>query len=299
VAILLGLAAAVTYGAADFLGGLATKTTRVFSVVLLSQLLGSLFILVALPFFADIPITGDALLWGGLSGVAGATGVAFFYQGLSVGRMSIIAPITAVIAASVPVVFGLVTGDRPGSVALAGVVVTLVAVALISSSPDRAPDAEQQSGRPRTDAEQSGRPRTDAEQQSGLAHAQAAGLAFGAFFILLSRAGDDTGLWPLVGARFSSLTVIGVAILVTRSWDTPNRTELPAIAGAGVFDVLANLFYLLASREGLLSVVAVLTSMYPASTVLLARVVLKERFAPTQMVGLAVAVAGVVAIGFG
>jgi drug/metabolite transporter (DMT)-like permease len=289
VAILLGLAAAVTYGAADFLGGLATKTTRVFSVVLLSQLLGSLFILVALPFFADIPITGDALLWGGLSGVAGATGVAFFYQGLSVGRMSIIAPITAVIAASVPVVFGLVTGDRPGSVALAGVVVTLVAVALISSSPDRAPDAEQQSGRPRTDA----------EQQSGLAHAQAAGLAFGAFFILLSRAGDDTGLWPLVGARFSSLTVIGVAILVTRSWDTPNRTELPAIAGAGVFDVLANLFYLLASREGLLSVVAVLTSMYPASTVLLARVVLKERFAPTQMVGLAVAVAGVVAIGFG
>jgi drug/metabolite transporter (DMT)-like permease len=289
VAILLGLAAAVTYGAADFLGGLATKTTRVFSVVLLSQLLGSLLILVALPFFADIPITGDALLWGGLSGVAGATGVAFFYQGLSVGRMSIIAPITAVIAASVPVVFGLVTGERPGSVALAGVVVTLVAVALISSSPDRAPGAEQQGGRPRTDA----------EQQSGLAHAQAAGLAFGAFFILLSRAGDDTGLWPLVGARFSSLTVIGAAILVTRSWDTPNRTELPAIAGAGVFDVLANLFYLLASREGLLSVVAVLTSMYPASTVLLARVVLKERFAPTQILGLAVAVAGVVAIGFG
>ncbi|MDP9066747.1 MAG: DMT family transporter [Actinomycetota bacterium] len=286
MAILLGLAAAVTYGAADFLGGLATKKTKVFTVVLVSQLIGSLLLLAAIPFFLRTEPTGSALMWGALSGIAGAAGVALFYQGLSLGRMGAIAPITAVEAASVPVLFGLVTGERPSALALAGVVLALVAVGLVSSSPEAA-------------SATTAAPIKRGWRDTGLAHAVGAGLAFGAFFILLDAAGDDTGLWPLAGARVSSIVFTAAALVATRGWDRPDRTSLPAIAGAGALDVAANLFYLLGSRVGLLSIVAVLTSMYPATTVLLARVTLNERLERVQAAGLAVAAAGVVAISLG
>jgi drug/metabolite transporter (DMT)-like permease len=284
MAIVLGLLAALTYGAADFLGGLATKTTRVFSVVLVSQILGSTLLLVALPFVLDSSPTAEALTWGALAGVAGAVGVAAFYQALSIGRMGVIAPITGVEAATVPVVYGLLEGERPSGVALTGVVLALVAVALVSSSSNESEVSE------------------DGEHRllgPGVLAALGAGLAFGAFFILLDRAGDAAGLWPLVGARASSVATIAVAVLATRSWDRPSRGALLPIAGAGVLDVSANLLYLLATREGLLSIVAVLTSMYPASTVVLARITLDERFSKIQIGGLLVAVAGVVAIAAG
>ncbi len=286
MAIILGLAAALTYGAADFLGGLATKRTKVLTVVLVSQLIGSLLLLAAIPFFLDVPVTPRALTWGALSGIAGSLGVALFYQGLSLGRMGAIAPITAVEAASVPVVFGLLSGERPRALALAGVLLALVAVALVYSSSERASTAVPAA-------------RDASWMRNGLAHALAAGLAFGAFFILLDSAGDDSGLWPLAGARVSSLVLTSIALLATRAWDRPDRSSLPAIAGAGVLDVAANLFYLLGSQIGLLSIVAVLTSMYPATTVLLARLTLNERLERTQLLGLAVAVAGVSAIGAG
>ncbi len=286
MAIILGLAAALTYGAADFLGGLATKRTKVWTVVLVSQLIGSLLLLAAIPFFLDVAPTARALTWGALSGVAGSIGVALFYQGLSLGRMGAIAPITAVEAASVPVVFGLVSGERPSPLALGGVLLALVAVALVASSSEPA-------------AEDVSASRTEGAMRSGLGHALGAGLAFGAFFILLDRAGDATGLWPLAGARASSLVLTSLALVVSRGWDRPDRRSLPAIAGAGALDVAANLFYLLGSQIGLLSIVAVLTSMYPATTVLLARVTLHERLERTQLLGLSVAVAGVIAIGAG
>jgi drug/metabolite transporter (DMT)-like permease len=284
MAIALGLLAALTYGAADFLGGVATKTTRVFSVVLVSQILGSALLVIALPFLLDARPTTEALTWGALSGVAGAVGVAAFYQALSEGRMGVIAPITGVEAATVPVVYGLLGGERPSAVALTGVVLALVAVALVSSSSND-PQVHEDG--------------KDRLLGPGVLAALGAGLAFGAFFILLDRAGDAAGLWPLVGARASSFATIAVAVMVTGSWERPSRGALLPIAGAGVLDVTANLLYLLATREGLLSIVAVLTSMYPATTVVLARITLDERFSRIQIGGLLVAVAGVIAIAVG
>ena len=289
MALILGLASALTYGAADFLGGLATRTNKVLTVVFVSQIVGSLLLVLLLPFFTGAVLTANALWWGAWSGLAGAAGITLFYKGLAVGRMSAVAPITAVEAASVPVLFGLATGERPSGLALAGVVLALVAVGLVSASAD--PDAA-------ADVRPAGSTR-GAWLGTGIPHGLAAGLAFGAFFILLDQAGDGTGLWPLVGARISSVAMIGVALVATRGWATPGGGSLRVIAGAGALDVAANVFYLLATREGLLSIVAVLTSMYPATTVLLARMTLGERFRRIQTVGLLVALLGVVAIAIG
>lgn len=282
MAIFLGLAAAITYGAADFLGGLATRRTNVFRVVLLSQVIGSLLFFISMPFFSEEEPTARALAWGALAGVAGGSGVLLFYHALAVGRMSVIAPLTGVEAAVVPVIWGLASGERPTSVALAGVALALVAVALVSASPQ--PIAEGALGR-------AGVP--------GLAPALGAGFAFGMFFILLAEAGRDAGLWPLVSGRLASLSLVAMFIVVGRKGLRPSRGTLPAIVGAGVFDVTANVLYLIASRRGLLSLVAVLTSMYPASTVVLARLALGERLVRLQLAGLAVATAGVTLIGLG
>lgn len=285
--MILGLFSAVTYGAADFMGGYMTRRASVFAVVVISQLFGSLVILAALPFFLDAELTGEALLWGGLAGAAGGAGVAFFYQGLSVGRMTAIAPVTGVEAAAIPVIFGLIAGERPGALPMIGVLLALVAVALISSTPEAAHPGGVKG------------PLAARWREAGLLHAFAAGLGFGLFFIFLSEAGEDTGMWPLVGARIASISVVGGVALATRRSMKAERSVLPGIALTGALDVAANILYLLASRRGLLSLVAVLTSMYPASTVVLARFVDKEKLFRTQLVGLAIAAIGVALIAAG
>ena len=279
MAIVLGLAAALTYGAADFVGGLASRKAPLLSAVLLSQLAGTALLLAALPFFLDPGPTTPALAWGAASGAAGATGVLFLYRGLAAGNMSVVAPITAVEAAGVPVLWGLATGERPAPVAIAGVVVALLAVVLVSGyEPAGAEPAA----------------RTAVLRRPGVSDALLAGAAFGLFFVLLARTGDDAGLWPLVGARAMSLSLLAALALTRRQRLTATPGARSAIVGAGVLDVAANLLYLLSTREGLLSIVAVLTSLYPASTVVLARVFLGERLGRLQVAGLAAAVAGVV-----
>ena len=284
MAILFGLGAALAYGAADFLGGLMTKRTSVLAVVLLSQAFGTILMVAAVPLVLKTPLDTGAMAWGAAAGVTGGAGVTLLYRGLARGQMSVVAPVTAVVAASIPVVVGLVQGERPGGVSLAGVALGLAAVALVSSphEADRKPSSHTTIGRP-----------------NGLLEALGAGLCFGAFFIFLDVAGDDTGLWPLVGARGGSFAVITAAVVVLRPRMRPAPGSMVGIAGAGVLDVLANLLYLLASRRGLLSLVAVLTSLYPASTVVLARVVLHERLQRPQLVGLACAAVAALLIAAG
>lgn len=277
MAILLGLAAALTYGAGDFVGGLVTRKAPLFTVVLLSQVAGTALLLAVLPFFAESGPTAAALAWGAASGAAGATGVLFLYKGLAAGRMSAVAPITSVEAAVVPVLWGLASGERPAIVALAGVVIALLAVLLVAGF------------RPGSSSGPAG-----GRLAPGVPEALIAGVAFGLFFILLDGAGDDTSLWPLVGGRTASLTVLTVLVLVRRERIRATRGTLLPIVAAGILDVAANLLYLLATREGLLSIVAVLTSLYPASTILLARIVLGERMGRLQVAGLGLAAAGVV-----
>jgi drug/metabolite transporter (DMT)-like permease len=281
VAVILGLAAAATYGAADFFGGLMTRRTGVFGVVLVSQVIGSAVFFLALPFLLQEEPTARALLWGALAGMAGGAGVTLFYRALALGRMSIIAPVTGVEAAILPVMWGLASGERPSGPALGGVVLAVTAVALISSG-ERADPSTRSRGLP-----------------PGLLHAFGAGAGFGVFFILLAEAGDDGGLWSLVSVRLASIALVGSVAIIGRRSIRPAPGTTRGIAAAGLFDMSANLLYLLASREGLLSIVAVLTSMYPATTVLLARFALGERMSRVQVLGLVAAGAGITLIGIG
>jgi drug/metabolite transporter (DMT)-like permease len=266
------------------MGGLVSRRANPIVVVLVSQLGGLLLLALILP-FDGADITGRALAWGAAAGVGGGGGVVFLYRGLARGRMSVIAPTTAVEAAIIPVAYGLISGEEPGVVSLAGVVIALFAVVLVSSPQDDG-GADAPTARSRL-------------AQPGMTDALLAGLGFGCFFIFLSHAGTDTGLWPLVGTKASSITLVAVAAGISRSGIRPPAGTLTAIFVAGALDVGANVLYLLASREGLLSLVAVLTSLYPASTVLLARLVLRERMSRVQIGGLALVVTGVALIAGG
>ncbi|WP_433516129.1 EamA family transporter [Nonomuraea sp. CA-143628] len=273
LAVVLATTCAVVYGTADFFGGLATRRSQVFSVVTLSQLSGLAVILVLLPLLPGA-FSDAALLWGLGAGVAGAAGLVLFYRALAVGVMSVVAPTTAVTSAALPVMYGLATGERPEPVALVGVVLALGSVLLVSQ--DRS-------------AAKSG-------SIGSVLVALAAGAGFGGFFILLALAPADGGLWPLVGARLSSVALVVALAVATRRTLKPAGGSLHIIVAAGVLDMLANVLYLEAKQQGLLSLVAVLVSLYPASTLLLARRVLGERLHAIQVAGVACALGAVALI---
>jgi drug/metabolite transporter (DMT)-like permease len=288
MSVVLGLFAALTYGTADFLGGVSSKRNPVLRVVLVSQAVGLLAYLVALPFLPGGRFTARAWLWGGFSGLAGAVGIGFLYRGLARGRMSVVAPTTAVVFAIIPAVYGLAVGEQPSALQLVGIAVAIPAVALVSSAPEP-PEAQR---------DRSAR-RLTRLARAGLFDALLSGIGIGVFAVALAQTGEDTGPWPLVAARVVSITLFGAAMLVARTPPRPARGTVATIAGAGVLDVTANLLYLLGTRAGLVSVVAVLTSLYPGSTVLLSRVVLGERLSAVQIVGLVLALACVAAIAAG
>lgn len=310
MAIALGLAVALVYGAADFLGGRASRHDHPTVVVAVSQAT-SFGLLVVLLVVDGSPVAGWTSLGFGIgSGLVGLAGVLLLYRGLARGAMGVIAPITAVGAAVVPVTYGLATGERPGATALVGVALALVAVALIASaSPAEVAhdavlgDAGTVGGGPfspvtgvlvdESHREPAPPARTSA---SDLALAGAAGAAFGIGFILLAESGDDAGFWPLLAARAASVPVVAVAVRVMGHRLAVRPGNRLAVLGAGTLDVTAIALYLLAARRGLISLVAVLGSLYPVGTVALARLVLGERLVARQLAGLGVALAGVLLI---
>lgn len=271
--VILATACAIVYGTADFFGGLATRRSQVLSVVVLSQLAGLILVAGMLPLLPGA-YDARALTWGMAAGLSGAAGQVLFYRALATGVMSVAAPTTAVTSAALPVVFGLATGDRPGVWALAGVVLALGSVLLVSQEGGGA-------GRVTT---------------SSVLVSLAAGAGFGGFFILLSMAPHEAGLWPLLGARLASVSAVALLALVTRRTLRPGRGSLSVIVAAGLLDMAANVLYLLAQRGGLLSLVAVLVSLYPASTLLLARQVLGERLRAVQLTGVGCALVAVALI---
>lgn len=301
MAVVLGLASAIVYGTADFLGGMATRKASSLAVVVWSQLIGLVVLIAAVTLMGSQAPRAADLWWGAAGGLGGGTGVILLYRGLSIGRMSVVAPITAVGAAAIPVVVGIGLGDRPGFGALVGVAVALVAIVLVSSVRH---DAEGTAGAapaptvPLVPLRPPGRVRAELASRPGVAEAIAAGVAFGFFFIFLGQASGDAELWPLLAARSSVLVATGAALVTRTSLRVPSASLL-LIAVVGVLDMLANLLYLFAERRGMLSLVAVLVSLYPAATVVLARVVLAERLSRLQLLGLAAAAAGVLLIGVG
>jgi drug/metabolite transporter (DMT)-like permease len=274
VAVLLALCAAVAYGAGDFAGGIAARRISVLAVVIGSQAIGLVL------FIALVPVMGapstDGFLWGLAAGAFGGTGVTLLYRGLAVGRMSVVAPITGVGAALLPVAWDLARGARPGLIAVPGAILALVAIVLVSAVDDAG-------------TEQGIR----WSKQPGIAVAVGAGVAFGVWFITLAAAPSDSGLWPVLGTRIASLALLGLVAAIRRTPLTQVRNAPLPVAAAGLLDILANGLYLLATRQGLLAIVAVVTALYPAATVVLARMVLREQFGVRQRAGMLAAAAGV------
>jgi uncharacterized membrane protein len=279
------LGSAALYGAADFIGGMTARRADTMAVVIVSQAAGLLLVAILLLLFGT-PVPGRAdWWWGGAAGVTGGVGVALLYRALAVGVMSIVAPVTAVCAVGVPVVAAVtVMGERPPLQAALGIGIAILAIVLVSQSPPDAPH-HGDSGHAKPIV-----------RHSGVGLALASGIAIGLFFLALARTSADAGLWPLLFARVSSVTFFSALLMVSRRPLSMPRSVVATAAAGGVVDMLANLLYLLASRLGPLTLVVTLSSLYPASTVLLARFVLHERLTWRQWIGVAFALAAIVMI---
>ena len=280
---LLAIGSAVLYGAADFTGGLTTRRAGTIPVVLVSQASGLILLALILPLLPPASPTRSDLLWGAAAGLTGGIGVALLYRALAIGTMALVAPTTAVCAVTIPVVVSVLLGERPVPLALAGIALGIVSIVLVSR--------QHTTGEPeRSD------PAATSRLPRGVGTALASGVAIGFFFLSLAQTGSSAGMWPILVARLVSVTLFGaVAIAGQHSIRMP-ATVAGLVIVAGAIDMLANALYLLAAWQGPLSIVVTLSSLYPASTVLLARVVLGERLNSWQITGVGCALAAIVLI---
>jgi uncharacterized membrane protein len=283
LAALLALGSAATYGAADFLGGLAARRTNTVAVVVVSQSSGMVVLAVMLPLLPDAAPTMRDLIWGAVAGIAVGAGLALLYRALAIGTMAVVAPTTAVCAVMVPLVAAILLGERPGARTLVGIALAIVSIVLVSQQRGGGVQGEH------LDAAASGLP-------SAIGLALLSGIAIGLFFLSLARTASTAGLWPLLVARLASVVLFGVSAMAGgRSLRMAAPVAAIAIAG-GLIDMLANVLYLIATRNGPLSVVVTLTSLYPASTVVLALAVLGERLSVIQGTGIGCALIAVLLI---
>ena len=251
MAVAIALVAAIVYGSSDFLGGLASRRTATVSVVIWSQAVGLVLLAVVLPLFGGHAVPAD-VGWGALCGVAGAVAIACLYRGLAIGTMGVVSPISAVLGASIPLLYGLVfRGEHPSLIAYAGIIAAIAAVVFVSAEPGA-------------------RAQRTTLFPPGLPEALLAGVGFGAYFIALAQTRADAGMVPLLAARLTSVILL--------------------VAGGLAFGGRANVTL---ARP---AIVAVLTSLYPAATVGLAAIVLRERLGRLQWIGVALALGGAVAI---
>ncbi len=269
--ILFGLAAALTWGAGDFSGGIASKRTKALSVVIIAHAF-SMVLLLAAAFLLREPLPPlSAWLWGGLAGLGGAIGLVLLYSALASGRMSVAAPVSALVAAAIPVVFAALTDGLPSLWVIAGFVLALAAIWLVSGG---------------------SRDFRLAELRLPLL----AGLAFGFFFTTLHLASGESVIYPLIAVRIASISSLLLFSLVTRQPVAPSRASLFPILMSGLLDTLGNGAYALAAQLGRVDIAAVLGSLYPGATVLLAWFLLKEHVNRQQVVGIAAALAAIVLI---
>ena len=283
MAVLLALGAAIAYGLSDFVGGVAARRTSVWPVALtacLGSFLGT--VVLALVVHGD-PSTAD-LAWGLLAGVGSGTGTAFLYRGFARGRMGVVAPVSAVGAALLPAALAVATGERPAAIVWVGMIAALPGIWLVS----REPTPENGAG---------GTP--PAGMAAGLVDGVLAGLGFGLLFAALGQVPEGAGFVPVLGTQLVSLLAVTAAALALGGDPVPRRGADWWGLGAGVLATLALVGFMLARQQGLLSVAAVLTSLYPAATVLLATLLLHERLHRAQSAGLLLCAASVVCVALG
>jgi drug/metabolite transporter (DMT)-like permease len=273
LAVVYGLASAASWGAGDFSGGFASKRSNVYSVIIVSQLVGALFLIgLAFALAESIPSL-DNLILGGMAGISGAIGLVALYTGLARGRMGIVAPVTAVVAAFFPVIVGILNEGLPSPQRLVGFGIALMAIWFLSRAGKGA-----------------------VIRLSELALPTVAGLGFGLFYIFIDRVSHAAVLWPLVAARIASIGMLSILIAVRRQREVPAANQLLIIALAGTLDAGGNAFFALATQVGRLDISAVLASLYPATTVLLAWLFLKERLVRQQWFGVTTALIALVLI---
>ncbi len=275
MAIVLSLISALAYGVSDFLGGIFAKKASAWQVAVVGQTSSGFFSLVAALLVSGSP-TGRDLTFGALAGLGGGFGVVFLYRGLATARMGVVAPISAVGAALLPVGVGLVTGDRPSSLAVFGIVCAFPAIALISRVVEDNP-----------------------AHRGGVLDGVLAGLGFGALFVFLGQIGSDAGLYPLAVSQATSvMAIIMMATVLRQAWVPRDRGSWIAVT-MGPLGATAQAAFMFATHHGLLSIVSVISSLYPASTVLLAAVVLREKIHGWQGVGLVFAALAVALVAAG
>jgi drug/metabolite transporter (DMT)-like permease len=271
--ILLGLAAAVLYGASDFGGGLLSRRFGSVRITVTGSASAAVLAWAALILSGGPGPSVRAVAWGLASGLAGGAGTLVLYRGLARGQMSVVGPLSAVGAAVVPVAAGIALGERPSMLAVAGVLVAMPAIVLVAVSGS-----------------------VRGKLGAGLFDGLAAGLAFGILFIGLAQAGRNAGLWPVACEQTGTLLpVLAVAVKSRVPISIPVREAgLPVLVGAS--GMAATLAYFYATHFSMLAVAAVLVSLYPGVTVLLARVLLHERFSPVQRAGLGLCALAITAI---
>jgi len=271
-AVVFGLASALCWGAGDFSGGLATKRAPVFGVLAIGQAGGLLLLIVlALVWGEPLPSATD-LAWGLAAGLAGAVGPASLYRALAIGQMGMVAPLSAVLTAALPALFGALTEGLPGALKLGGFGLALVAIWLVAGTGSAV------------------------GARAGLGLALLAGCGFGIFFILVHRAGASAVFWPLCAARIGSLAFVLPIARGRGQLLRPDRRLLMLVLLSGALDVAGNAFFVLAGQAGRLDVAAIISSLYPASTVLLAALLLGERVLGVQLVGIVAALAAIALI---
>jgi len=272
LSVLFGLASAASWGAGDFCGGLASKRAGIYQVVIVSQFIGAVLLLIlAFVFKEPIPAL-SVLIISAIAGLLGAAGLLALYRSLAQGRMGLAAPVSGVLSAAVPVIAAAFLDKLPDWLKVVGFILALIAVWLISRSEGVA------------------------FQLNDIGLPLFAGLCFGAFIAIVGRTAQGAVFWPLVAARAASLIGLTLFALFTRQPIIPARQDLPLIIGSGILDAGGNAFLILASQAGRKDVAAVLSALYPASTVLLAWAILKEKLTRWQSIGVIAALAAIVLI---
>jgi uncharacterized membrane protein len=270
----LALAAAVSWGIGDFLGGLKSRTLRPIAVLIVAQPIGGALLGIWVAIRGEGP-PGIEVFWASLAAIFGTVGLIAFYRGMAAGALSIVAPIAGA-GAAIPVIWGLARGDNPTAYQELGFAAALVGVVLASF--ERRPEA--------------------ARLAAGVGWAAIAMVAFGAYYVPMHTASQGDFLWAAFVFRLTSTSLVSAAWLALRP-PSARRADLPALAAIGVLDTGGNVFFAAASENGLVSVVSILASLYPVVTVLLARAVLHERAHRSQELGIALALSGIVLISAG
>lgn len=271
---------ALGYGVSDFVGGIASRRVAALRVVLVSYPI-AMVLLGILAAIVGGTVSCGAVFWGALCGISQAFGVWWFYAALSAGPISVVSPLTAVLVAGVPVGVGVALGERPGAVPVVGIVIALIAVVLVS----------------RDASDEDVKPHAFTTKVAWLTIGS--GLAFGLNFVLIHQAPVDARLWPLFFARLSATVVVVLVAAATANLRAPTGAPLKLAVAAAFLDTGANVAMLLALQASLLSLASVLMSLYPAATVVLAMVVLKERVTRWQLLGMVLAVVSVAMIAAG